>query len=179
MKTMNLTNLFNTDDRAVSPVIGVILMVAITVILAAVIGTFVLGLGYSLSDTSPQASLGINDAPNNYDSSVDGQEAFRINHNGGDDLVGQDIRIVIRSDNTNAIVGQWDDESFTDGSGNSVDLNATVNGATLNSDTTISTGDRVSINDTASALTDNNQYQVSVVFKPSGEPVADQRVTLQ
>ncbi|XGI82879.1 type IV pilin [Halorutilales archaeon Cl-col2-1] len=33
-----------TDD-AVSPVIGVILMVAITVILAAVIGTFVLGLG--------------------------------------------------------------------------------------------------------------------------------------
>ena len=33
------------DDRAVSPVIGVILMVAITVILAAVIATFVLDLG--------------------------------------------------------------------------------------------------------------------------------------
>lgn len=32
------------DDRAVSPVIGVILMVAITVILAAVIGTMVLGM---------------------------------------------------------------------------------------------------------------------------------------
>jgi flagellin-like protein len=42
---MELTNLFQNDDRAVSPVIGVILMVAITVILAAVIGTFVLGLG--------------------------------------------------------------------------------------------------------------------------------------
>jgi len=34
-----------TDDDAVSPVIGVILMVAITVILAAVIGAFVLGFG--------------------------------------------------------------------------------------------------------------------------------------
>jgi len=33
------------DDDAVSPVIGVILMVAITVILAAVIGAFVLGFG--------------------------------------------------------------------------------------------------------------------------------------
>ena len=33
------------DDRGVSPVIGVILMVAITVILAAVIAAFVLGLG--------------------------------------------------------------------------------------------------------------------------------------
>mgnify|MGYP002277705049 CR=1 FL=1 len=42
---MKPSNLFNNDDRGVSPVIGVILMVAITVILAAVIGTFVLGLG--------------------------------------------------------------------------------------------------------------------------------------
>lgn len=33
------------EERAVSPVIGVILMVAITVILAAVIASFVLGLG--------------------------------------------------------------------------------------------------------------------------------------
>ena len=35
------------DERAVSPVIGVILMVAITVILAAVIAAFVLDLGQS------------------------------------------------------------------------------------------------------------------------------------
>ena len=42
---MKPSNIFNNDDRGVSPVIGVILMVAITVILAAVIGTFVLGLG--------------------------------------------------------------------------------------------------------------------------------------
>lgn len=34
-----------TGSRGVSPVVGVILMVAITVILAAVIGTFVLDLG--------------------------------------------------------------------------------------------------------------------------------------
>ncbi|MEY7848564.1 type IV pilin [Natrarchaeobius sp. A-rgal3] len=36
------------DERAVSPVIGVILMVAITVILAAVIAAFVLDLGGSV-----------------------------------------------------------------------------------------------------------------------------------
>lgn len=48
---MQLTNLF-ADDRAVSPVIGVILMVAITVILAAVIGTFVLGLGDSVNKSA-------------------------------------------------------------------------------------------------------------------------------
>ncbi|WP_423745274.1 type IV pilin N-terminal domain-containing protein (plasmid) [Haladaptatus sp. SPP-AMP-3] len=38
-----------SETRAVSPVIGVILMVAITVILAAVIGTFVMGLGNNVS----------------------------------------------------------------------------------------------------------------------------------
>jgi len=45
----------------VSPGIGVILMVAITVILAAVIATFVLGLGDSLSNQAPQASFSCDD----------------------------------------------------------------------------------------------------------------------
>ncbi len=39
------------DEEAVSPVIGVILMVAITVILAAVIAAFVLDMGSSLKRT--------------------------------------------------------------------------------------------------------------------------------
>jgi flagellin-like protein len=55
---MKLKELFQTDeDRAVSPVIGVILMVAITVILAAFIGTFVLGLGESVNQN---ANAGVN-----------------------------------------------------------------------------------------------------------------------
>jgi len=45
------------QQEAVSPVIGVILMVAITVILAAVIGTFVLGLGDQVED---EARAGVN-----------------------------------------------------------------------------------------------------------------------
>jgi flagellin-like protein len=51
---MDITRPF-TDEGAVSPVIGVILMVAITVILSAVVGTFALGLGES-QDTAPQSS---------------------------------------------------------------------------------------------------------------------------
>ena len=45
------TGSFKKDENAVSPVIGVILMVAITVILAAVIGAFVFGMGGSVSKT--------------------------------------------------------------------------------------------------------------------------------
>jgi len=42
---------FKKDEDAVSPVIGVILMVAITVILAAVIGAFVFGMGSGVKKT--------------------------------------------------------------------------------------------------------------------------------
>ena len=57
---MKLNELF-ADDDAVSPVIGVILMVAITVILAAVIGTFVLGLGGQVQDNAPSAQFTFNE----------------------------------------------------------------------------------------------------------------------
>ena len=66
------------DDNAVSPVIGVILMVAITVILAAIIGTFVLGLGQS-TDAAPQASYGC------------GGDGDDLTHRGGDELAKDDL----------------------------------------------------------------------------------------
>jgi flagellin-like protein len=51
------------DDRGVSPVIGVILMVAITVILAAVIASFVLGFGDSVSqNVNAGTSINVNAA---------------------------------------------------------------------------------------------------------------------
>ena len=49
------------DERAVSPVIGVILMVAITVILAAVIAAFVLDIGPGDSTLSAAADLSVED----------------------------------------------------------------------------------------------------------------------
>jgi flagellin-like protein len=46
------------NEKAVSPVIGVILMVAITVVLAATIGTFVLGLGDQVNENA-RASINV------------------------------------------------------------------------------------------------------------------------
>jgi flagellin-like protein len=61
------------DDSAVSPVIGVILMVAITVILAAVIASFVLGLGGN-NDPAPQPSI----------ESETSQDTLNFSQTGGD-----------------------------------------------------------------------------------------------
>ena len=71
------------DDDAVSPVIGVILMVAITVILAAVIASFVLGLGGSQQQT-PTASFGW-DYQNNTTIS-NGNGFVTVSHEGGDTI---------------------------------------------------------------------------------------------
>ncbi|RLI85985.1 MAG: type IV pilin, partial [Archaeoglobales archaeon] len=48
------------DKRGVSPVIGVILMVAITVILAAVIASFVFGMGGKVK-AAPNAQIVLED----------------------------------------------------------------------------------------------------------------------
>ena len=82
---MDIKALF-TDDDAVSPVIGVILMVAITVILAAVIASFVLGLGNDATNTNPQASFSfsydqINETNNDYSWGL-----ATVSHDGGDTI---------------------------------------------------------------------------------------------
>lgn len=96
---MNLRN-FLSEDRAVSPVIGVILMVAITVILAAVIGTFVLGLGDSISSSAPQATLSV--SADGGSGASDGVADLTIEHNGGDALHADRTRIIV-SDGTDTL----------------------------------------------------------------------------
>jgi len=73
---MQLTELLREDD-AVSPVIGVILMVAITVILAAVIAAFVLGIGDTdESAPSPTFNTDYDSASNSIEILVTGGDAF-------------------------------------------------------------------------------------------------------
>lgn len=69
-----------SDERAVPPVIGVILMVAITVILAAVTATFVLGIGNNTS-VAPSASFSFD-----YNPEIDTDGEVKIIHNGGDNI---------------------------------------------------------------------------------------------
>ena len=90
---MNVKELF-TDDSAVSPVIGVILMVAVTVILAAVIGSFVLNLGGSLQQSAPQASFDFEYAEDN--------SKVTVTHATGDKISGDaSLEIVSGGDSEN------------------------------------------------------------------------------
>ncbi|MFB6130405.1 MAG: type IV pilin [Salinigranum sp.] len=73
-----------SDGRAVSPVIGVVLMITVTVILAAVVGAFALGLADQQS-VPPQVSLRFT-----YDA---GAKTVTITHRGGDPVDAANLSI--------------------------------------------------------------------------------------
>jgi flagellin-like protein len=111
---MNIRQLF-TDEEAVSPVIGVILMVAITVILAAVIGTFVLGLGDQVQSTSPQASFNFD-----FDAGGDGtftgannDDVLEITHDGGDSVPSARLTVLVGGSDASTLT--WDSSTAFSG----------------------------------------------------------------
>ena len=114
---MDLKKLF-TEDRAVSPVIGVILMVAITVILAAVVGAFVLGLGDRVSETAPTAQISFeyND-PN-----------VVLIHEGGSSFQADRVTLLGTQEYG---VGDWDGTVSAGDSTGGVDISAENEGNTL------------------------------------------------
>lgn len=92
---MDLKKLFN-NNKAVSPVIGVVLMVAITVILAAAIGSSVFGQGPAKS--APQANIDIKAA-----GIVDGESedatsvaSLKFEHLGGDPILFDEDAVVTK-----------------------------------------------------------------------------------
>ncbi|KXS42444.1 MAG: hypothetical protein AWU59_1637 [Methanolobus sp. T82-4] len=90
-QNMSKANQFLKEEDAVSPVIGVILMVAITVTLAAVIAAFVFGMGPP--EQAPQASLRAS-----ADTIKTGIEGIKLEHQGGDAVVLTDARTKVTLD---------------------------------------------------------------------------------
>jgi flagellin-like protein len=166
---MNIKQLLNDDD-AVSPVIGVILMVAITVILAAVIATFVLGLGDNLSNTAPQASFSF-DYSDTDDSTND---VLTITHDGGDSIA--TARLTVRL-------------SGMDSNGNDDDVQGTTSSSTSWSSDPVQAGSQITVDEigdvtadsgsfTAATASDNLQLDETTVRVTWTSDSGDQTATL-
>jgi len=175
---MNLKELF-AEDRGVSPVIGVILMVAITVILAAVIGAFVLQIGGDLGESAPQASISISDT--NAD-----ENTIELRHGGGDTIEWDETRLVVEHDDDTLRWNSPNDDSFatsdrvtinTSNEDDSIDGIGTEDEeeeevATLNTSTQTTLED----DDEASPLGSDNRVTVTMIDRPSGEIIFERTV---
>ena len=82
----------DSTDRAVSPVVGVVLMIVLAVSLTVVVGGFTSDLvDQAKVDSPPHATLNVyND---------EGSTGIRVAHDGGDDLPFDELNVVVREAN--------------------------------------------------------------------------------
>ncbi|MFB6085075.1 MAG: type IV pilin [Halorientalis sp.] len=135
---MNVKELF-TDDSAVSPVIGVVLMVAITVLLAATAATFFLGIGQENTKTTPTVASSFDYSQDTR--SVGGTtvraDSLKVSHDGGDSIAAENLDIVVSGA-----------QVYTSGSYSPLDDRFQWHelGASVGPDEKVSAGDTVTVN---------------------------------
>jgi len=168
VKKMKANRMFSKDEEAVSPVIGVILMVAITVILAAVIAAFVFGMGGNLTEAPPSVSLVASS-----NSATTGADLV-IKHIGGESLMGSDWKFsVVTEGNTSAYVTTSSDDDFE------VGMQLVINTKETTEHATGSWGDTWEYSDPDGDLLDTGKYSVQVVHIPSNSMVLDTIVDIR
>jgi len=92
------------DDQAVSPVIGVILMVAITVLLASTAAVFFFNLSEDQNEVTPTAAFDTDYEPGSSD-------VLTITHNTGSDMRVGDLTVVVSG--AGSIDGRYAVESIS------------------------------------------------------------------
>ena len=143
------------NDDAVSPVIGVILMVVITVIIAAVLAVFAFGVGTPAE--VPQTKLKIETI---YD---DPYTNLSITNAGGDALVLSELSITVNEVNGNTTVETKEMDEWS----HNLSLKYLAPGKSIignSSDTTV--------------LVRGDIINVLIMHNPSGQSIADTRVTV-
>jgi flagellin-like protein len=129
-----------TDDDAVSPVIGVILMVAVTVILSAAIGAFVLDIGNAVTEQQPNAVIEFQ-----YEQTSGSVDSVRLRHNGGDELATSALRVTVDG----AIA--WEDGSQQGGF---------ATGGSGDWDDGVTSGDELVIEEGSNDITESSSVQL-------------------
>ena len=158
--------IFSRNEEAVSPVIGVILMVAITVILAAVIAAFVFGLG-GTQTAAPTASI----VAANYPDSPGAD--MKIQHKGGDMLKGGEWKLsIVEVGNATAFNVSVGGNDLSVGA--QIVANQTTCSAAIITNQTVTPlgGDCVN-------LVSTHKYDVKLVHIPSNAMLLDQIVEVR
>ena len=144
------------DKRAVSPVIGVILMVAIVVILAAVIAAFVFGITPG-TEAAPHASLAVK--------ASESSPKIQIEHSSGDPIVLADTSVIVTPD----ISKPTDIE----------DCGAMKEIAGTGSNATLDVGEIGKVTTEPTKLVEGDTARVKVIHVPTGQMLVDTRAPVR
>jgi len=179
------------DSRGVTSVIGVILMVAVAVILAAVVATFALGMTEDLSNTGPQAIIEVSDAPDDFGNASDnpGGNQYQawegivdIVHEGGDPLPASEIEISIRDASSNTLIARWNGDNWISGPNhNNAAFKSTRSGTNANpaqefDSDPLSSGDRITPVITEPVDNTDGEYTIQITHKATQTLITKQTV---
>jgi len=142
------------DETAVSPVIGVILMVAITVILAAVIAVFGFGFGSSMNQKGPTAVITLGNIPETI-----GIVDMKLTHKAGDRLIAGDWKLsIVEAGSPPMYITASSDFSVGD---QIITTNLTDSAGTVSV-----TNRDVTVNGIATTLNPDTKYDVKIIVYP-------------
>lgn len=147
------------SDRGVMPVIGVILLVAVTVILAGIIGAFVLEWGGNVKSAPPQSKLVL---------SADlSEDNITVEHHGGDPIPVDEIELTVSNDTENLTLTPNGTEELTVGDVGAINSST---GDVLWPGSTSGTFSGATFN-----ITDNYDapYQVQIIHTKSDHVIAE------
>lgn len=135
-----------TDEDAVSPAVGIVLLVAITVILAALVAAFTLGVAGNSTKETPSASV---------------ETEWGQTTAGGDTHKTVDITILGGDtvDADNVVVRLDGDLVWNDAKGAGVDDLKTYDGKQWSSDT-ITAGDTLGLREAGRSMTTGNKLEI-------------------
>ena len=140
------------NEEAVSPVLGVILMVAITVIVATIIAVFMFGVGEP--DEAPQAKLKItalNDGTTN--------TTITLKHEGGDPLLLRECLITVTDADTGNALSAVNDPLGTGG--------------------TLTPGNPVTYSNMTATSSTGTILEVMIMDEPTGQLLANVQVVVR
>ena len=167
------------DETGVSPVIGVILMVAITVILAAVIGSFVLGLGGDLQQT-PQTQLGVDDASDSSPLTAAGtKNVLNINHNGGESIPEADYEIRVQGPEDGSFQTLWDGSAtnsytYSDGGDSTIQLD----GGSAPGELSVASSVTIEADYVTGTADFDGEWRIQIIHTPSDSILTDRTVNV-
>lgn len=163
------------NNEAVSPVVGVMLMLVVTIIIAAVVSAFAGGLNSDQSKT-PQASLGVTSVikgiedtntanwVSDYPVGFTANNGLLFEHKGGDSFALKDIYVQLQSEDTKTTIGLGNSINTSALTSLSSDVNAYLM-EVGDSDGFITPGDKFML------YADNNRidyYGSQISWKPTG-----------
>ncbi len=122
------------NEKGVSPVIGTIILIAITVIVAGTIGYYATGFG--TPEDKPNVSISFSGANDN-------SSEFQIDHIGGESAQGVTVNLTaenfVQSPNLDDTRTIWGPDNFSVGKRINIDL------ANVDNVETLTTGDRITV----------------------------------